>query len=70
MRLYQPLLVLRLGLPLVGIVWLVISVYKMLKENKTITDLMMPVYVSCTSVMVGEILGRFLFYAIHVRIGV
>lgn len=70
MRLYQPLLVMRVGLPLVGIVWLVISVYKMSKENKTITDLMMPVYASCISVMVGEILGRFLFYAIHVRIGV
>lgn len=70
MHLYQPLLAIRLGLPLVGIIWLVISVFKMVKENKTITALMSPVYVSCICVMVGEILGRFLFYAAHVRIGV
>ena len=69
-KLYWPLLALRLGLSLIGVVWLVISVVRMLRNEKTITDLMFPVYVSCTAVMVGEILGRFLFYATHVRIGV
>lgn len=69
-NLYWPLLALRLGLPLIGIVWLIISVIRMLRNERAITDLMFPSYVSCIAVMVGEILGRFLFYAIHVRIGV
>ena len=69
-NLYWPLLALRLGLPLIGIIWLIISVIRMLRNEKATTDLMFPSYVSCIAVMVGEILGRFLFYAIHVRIGV
>jgi anaerobic dimethyl sulfoxide reductase subunit C (anchor subunit) len=69
-NLYWPLLALRLGLPLIGIVWLIIPVIRMLRNEKTITDLIFPAYVSCIAVTVGEILGRFLFYATHVRIGV
>jgi DMSO reductase anchor subunit len=32
-------------------------------------SLMLPVYLSCLSIMVGEIIGRFLFYATHIRVG-
>lgn len=68
--LYLPLVVLRIALPLFGLVWLVVSLAQALKQNKSIRDLTTPAYISCISVMVGEILGRFLFYAIHIRLGV
>ena len=69
-NLYRPLLVMRLMFPLLGIVWLGVEVSKALARNRTVRDLVIPVYVSCISVMVGEILGRFLFYATHIRIGI
>jgi anaerobic dimethyl sulfoxide reductase subunit C (anchor subunit) len=69
-NLYFPLLVMRLTLPLLGIVWLAASVARAVRQTKTIKELMIPVYSSCICVLVGEILGRFLFYAMHIRIGV
>jgi anaerobic dimethyl sulfoxide reductase subunit C len=68
--LYLPLVVMRLALPLIGIVWLVVSVAKTLGQNISIKELTTPVYISCIFVLVGEILGRFLFYAVHIRLGV
>lgn len=68
--LYLPLLVLRVVLPLFGLLWLGFSLAQALKQNKSIRELTTPAYISCISVMVGEILGRFLFYAIHIRLGV
>jgi hypothetical protein len=32
--------------------------------------LILPVYLACMFVLIGEILGRFPFYATHVRIGI
>jgi len=69
-NLYHPLLFLRLALPLLGLVILSISVYKIVKQDRAIKESMIPVYAACIFVLVGEILGRFLFYAVHVRIGV
>lgn len=69
-NLYRPLLVLRLGLPLLGIAILAISVFSAVRRNRAIQELMVPIYASCIFVIVGEILGRFLFYATHIRIGV
>ena len=31
---------------------------------------MIPIYLSSLLIIIGEIIGRFLFYAIHVRIGI
>ena len=69
-NLYQPLLILRSALPFMGIIWLIISIAKLFRAGKEIKELTVPVYISCIAVLAGEILGRFLFYATHVRIGV
>ena len=69
-NLYRPLLFMRLVLPLLGIIILVVSVFNVVWRNRTIRELMIPIYVSCICVLVGEILGRFLFYATHIRIGI
>lgn len=68
--LYQPLFVIRLGFIFVGVGWLILSVSQMLRKRKTTQELMTPIYGSCLLVMIGEILGRFLFYATHVRLGI
>ncbi len=68
--LYLPLLAMRLMLPLAGIVWQAISVFRVIRGNRDVKELMIPVYSACISVLVGEILGRFLFYATHIRIGI
>ncbi len=68
--LYLPLLILRLVFPLFGILWLAASLARTLKQNRSVQELTTPAYISCISVMVGETLGRFLFYAIHIRLGV
>lgn len=70
MNLYRPLLFLRLILPLLGLIFFSVSVYEIVKRDRAIKELMLPVYAACMFVLVGEILGRFLFYAVHVRIGV
>jgi hypothetical protein len=70
MGLYQPLLVARLGLIFLGVLWLAFSISQMVREQRSIQELMAPIYGSCLLVMIGEILGRFLFYATHVRIGI
>jgi DMSO reductase anchor subunit len=67
---YQPLIILRAILLVAGVGWLVITVTRMIQIKKTLKELMTPVYVSCMLVMIGEILGRFLFYATHARIGI
>ena len=67
--LYQPLFIIRLGLLLVGVGWLVLVVGLIVRKRKTATELIGHVYVTFLLVLVSEILGRFLFYAIHVRLG-
>lgn len=67
--LYQPLFRLRLGLMPTGVGLLVISVILMNRKKKNILDLVTFIYISCLLVMIAEILGRFIFYATHVRLG-
>ncbi|MBI4787694.1 MAG: dimethyl sulfoxide reductase anchor subunit [Chloroflexi bacterium] len=67
--LYRPLFVVRLVLLLVGVGWLVFTVQFFRQRVKKITELMLPVYMACLLVLVSEILGRFLFYAMHIRLG-
>jgi DMSO reductase anchor subunit len=68
--LYQPLLVMRIGLTILGVIWLVIVVNHYIRRQKSIIDLLGPAYIACIMVLIGEILERFLFYATHVRIGI
>lgn len=70
MGLYQPLLVMRFGLLIVGVSWLLSSIHRTMKKDREVKDLIGSVYMSFLLVLIGEILGRFLFYATHVRIGV
>jgi anaerobic dimethyl sulfoxide reductase subunit C (anchor subunit) len=68
--LYQPLYMIRLGLIIIGVAWLIYSTSQIVRNRKPLHDLLTPIYSSCLLVMIGEILGRFLFFATHVRLGI
>ena len=69
-ELYAPLFVTRLlllgGAPL----WMGYAVYRIQRLMLTPQELMAPVYLSCLLILVAEIIGRFLFYATHIRLGI
>jgi len=69
MELYQPLLIARFLLLLGGVGYLFFTVFLMKRKGKTVHDLFTPAYLACLLVIVGEVMGRFLFYAAHIRIG-
>lgn len=69
-ELYQPLVILRVILLSIGLVFFVIFSILGVINRRALSDLMGPIYLACLFVMVGEILERFLFYAVHVRIGI
>jgi len=68
-NLYLPLFLMRLVFLISASSSLVYAVVKMYKMQTTPQSLMTPVYLSCLMILVGEIIGRFLFYATHVRVG-
>jgi DMSO reductase anchor subunit len=69
-ELYAPLFVIRLlllgGAPL----WMGYAVYRNHRSMLAPQELMSPVYLSCLLILVAEIMGRFLFYATHIRLGI
>ncbi len=67
--LYMPLFVMRLTFLLYASLSLGVAVYRMYKLRVTPQGMMMPVYLSCLMILIGEIVGRFLFYATHIRVG-
>ncbi len=67
--LYQPLFAMRLGLLGAGVGCFLVAAVLIVRRRKTISELMGLVYVALLLVLVAEILGRFLFYAIHIRLG-
>ncbi len=69
LQLYEPLLVVRFFLLLAGVGWLVVPVARMMRTGKSVQEIFTPAYLACLLVIVGEILGRFLFYADHIRMG-
>ena len=69
-RLYTPLFWARNVLLLVASLWVTFSVYQARKGNSGVQNLLTPVYLSCLIVLIAEIIGRFLFYATHVRVGI
>lgn len=69
-ELYQPLLFMRLIFIVFAAVYFSISVYRICQRQLPPQNLMMPVYLSCLLILVGEIIGRFLFYATHIRVGI
>lgn len=70
LEIYQPLLIIRFALLIVGGGILVYAVVLSHTARKAIKDLMMHAFSACLMVMIAEIMGRFLFFAIHVRIGI
>lgn len=68
--LYIPLFVLRLLFMLIAPAWIGYAVYRMRKSGSSPQALMIPIYMSCLLILIGEILGRFLFYATHIRVGI
>lgn len=68
--LYQPLFIIRLILGIAGVSWLMVSYLRNSTAKGEIKRLISSAYIACTMVLVGEILGRFLFYAVHVRSGI
>lgn len=69
-ELYLPLLLLRLACLTYAPLALTLAVVKMYRKQSAPQNLMNPVYLSCLMILVGEIIGRFLFYATHIRVGV
>jgi DMSO reductase anchor subunit len=70
LSIYQPLLIIRLAFLFVGVGWLVVTAVQQNQKKLSVDGLLMNVFISCLLVMVVEILGRFLFFAIHVRVGI
>lgn len=68
--LYGPLLSVRFIALLAGVGVLEASVIWIIGKRKRLVEIVTPVYVACLLVMISEILGRFLFYAVHIRVGV
>lgn len=70
LELYMPLFVLRITFIFFAAGLLLVAVYRIRRLNLTPQRLITLVYISCLFIMVGEIIGRFLFYATHIRLGI
>ena len=68
--LYQPLFVIRIALSVLGVGWLLFRFTRTRRKGDSPRNLIGDAYLASTLVLVGEVLGRFLFYAVHVRIGI
>jgi anaerobic dimethyl sulfoxide reductase subunit C len=69
-ELYLPLLVLRFVFLFFASIAMGVAMYRMRRSEVVPQSLMMPVYLSCLLILIGEIIGRFLFYATHIRVGI
>ncbi len=69
LKIYKPLLILRLVLLFVGVGWLAVVAAHTHQKKRAAENILLQDLIACLLVMVAEILGRFLFYAIHVRVG-
>lgn len=68
--LYRPLFGLRYIALFTGLGWFSIAAYHLFRNKETRYEIANPIYLSCLLVLISEILGRFLFYATHVRAGI
>jgi anaerobic dimethyl sulfoxide reductase subunit C (anchor subunit) len=67
---YRALLTLRLAAVLIGAAVLCFVVVRAHRQVPSAQEVGTPLFVACLFVLLGEILGRFLFYATHVRVGI
>jgi anaerobic dimethyl sulfoxide reductase subunit C (anchor subunit) len=70
LNIYEPLLIIRLVFLFIGAGWLGYMAAQHHQRRVASENLLLQVFIPCLLVMVAEILGRFLFFAIHVRIGI
>jgi anaerobic dimethyl sulfoxide reductase subunit C len=70
LELYLPLLIMRIIFLIYASLSLTYFVHRMYRQNGTPQGIMLPVYLSSLLIIVGEIMGRFLFYAVHIRVGI
>jgi len=68
--LYMPLLIMRFVFLFFASIAMGVAMYRMRRLQVGPQSLVMPVYLSCLLILVGEIIGRFLFYATHIRVGI
>ncbi|NLG98438.1 MAG: dimethyl sulfoxide reductase anchor subunit [Chloroflexi bacterium] len=69
LELYRLLFDLRFVTLIIGTGMFALVVHWLTAQKKTLDQLVTPAYVTCLLILMAEILGRFLFYAAHVRLG-
>ena len=67
--LYQPLFTLRFIALFTGVSWFGLTAFYVHAHSKRPFDITKPIYLTCLFILIAEIMGRFLFYATHVRLG-
>jgi anaerobic dimethyl sulfoxide reductase subunit C (anchor subunit) len=67
--LYQPLFGLRYITLFTGVGWFGLTAFMLYRNGKFRYEITKPIYLACLLVLIAEIMGRFLFYATHVRMG-
>lgn len=67
---YMPLFILRIILLFYASLSLCYYVMRVYRMNRSLQSIVTPVYLSSLMIIIAEVMGRFLFYAIHVRIGI
>jgi DMSO reductase anchor subunit len=70
LELYLPLLIERGIFLIYASLSLFYFVRRMYQPNGTPQGIVIPVYLSSLLIIAAEIMGRFLFYAVHIRIGI
>jgi anaerobic dimethyl sulfoxide reductase subunit C (anchor subunit) len=68
--LYQPLFGMRYIALFTGVGWFVLTALILYRSRKPRYQMTTTIYLACLLILIAEILGRFLFYATHVRTGI
>lgn len=68
--LYQPLFGMRYITLFTGVGWLGLAAFVLYRQKTVNYEISNPIYLACLLVLIAEIMGRFLFYATHVRAGI
>ncbi|MCZ7673043.1 MAG: dimethyl sulfoxide reductase anchor subunit [Chloroflexi bacterium] len=67
--LYQPLFSLRFIALFTGVSLFGLTAFHLYQNRRGQYDITRPIYLTCLFILIAEIMGRFLFYATHVRLG-
>ncbi|MBK9746348.1 MAG: dimethyl sulfoxide reductase anchor subunit [Chloroflexi bacterium] len=68
--LYRALFVIRVGLLIAGVLALSLVTLWQQRRSKPVVRFLASIYLTFLMVLISEVLGRFLFYAVHVRTGI